>query len=277
MNQTVIGAAQFAPGEQLRQLLPKWRRALDPSAVPGLVYAQRGRDKRRVSQEDIAHRVGVSTRWYANLERGEPGTYSPAFLDRVAATLLLTAEQRAVLHMLVTGQEPDPPRIVPLGSKFASLRAIVNAQPWPAYVSDDAWDCLYSNEHHVRWFPHMRYESNIMLWPFLYEESKIQLVDWERDWARPMLAQLRAASARHPDNARLREIIQRVLAGSADARRLWEEEAEVHLHPDGDRRLMHVPFFDEPRMIEIVALTTLRGAGFRVMMLIPVDEMAARS
>ncbi|MET7402826.1 helix-turn-helix transcriptional regulator [Dactylosporangium sp. NPDC005572] len=259
----------------MRELLPKWRRSLDPNAVPGLVYGRQG--KRWVSQEDVAHRVGVSTRWYANLERGEPGTYSSTFLDRVAVTLLLSPEQRAVLYMLVTGQEPEPPRVVPLGPEFASLRAIVNAQPWPAYVSDDAWDCLLSNEHHVRWFPHLRHEPNIMLWPFLYEESKIQLINWERDWARPMLAQLRAASARHPDNARLQEIIRRILAGSADARRIWEDKAEVHLHPDGDRRLMHVPYFDEPRLIEIVALTTLRAAGFRVMMLVPADAMEARA
>ncbi len=268
--------AQLAPSEQLRDLVPRWRRRLKPSAIPGLFYESNIPKKKYVSQENVAHLVGVSTRWYANLERGEPGPYSTDFLDQVAAALRLSLEERAVLYMLATGQEPEPPRAVPVGPDFAGLRALVNAQPWPAYVSDDAWDCLFSNQHHLSWFPHLRHEPNIMLWPFLYAESKIQLIDWERSWARPMLAQLRAASARHPDNERLQEIIRRILTGSADARRIWDEGAEVHLHPDGDRRLMHVPDFDRPRLIEIVALTSLRATGFRLMMLLPVDEIEAR-
>ncbi|WP_432982889.1 helix-turn-helix domain-containing protein [Dactylosporangium sp. CA-233914] len=276
MDTATESAAQLTAGEQLRRLLPTWRRRLDPSAIPGLLYSRNSPQKKNVSQEDVAHLVGVSTRWYANLERGGPGPYSADFLDQVTVALRLSQEERAVLYLLATGQEPDPPRAVPVGENFVALRAIVNAQPWPAYVSDDAWDCLFSNEHHRSWFPHLKYEPNIMLWPFLYAESRLQLINWERDWARPMLAQLRAASARHPDNARLQGIIQRILNGSADARRIWEEKAEVHLHPDGDRRLMHVPHFDGPRVVEIVALTTLRAVGFRVMMLIPVDEIDAR-
>ncbi|MEV0132612.1 helix-turn-helix domain-containing protein [Dactylosporangium sp. NPDC050688] len=277
MDTTVVPAAQFAPGEQLRELLPKWRRRLDPGAVPGLLYGRKSPAKKHVSQEDVAHLIGVSTRWYANLERGEAGPYSIQFLDQVAAALRLSREERAVLYMLAAGHEPDRPRAVPVGDEFAGLRAIVAAQPWPAYVSDDAWDCQFSNELHQSWFPHLQHEPNIMLWPFLYAEAKLQLVNWERDWARPMLAQLRAANARHPDNVRLQEIIRRVLAGSADARRIWEEKAEVHLHPDGDRRLMHVPHFKKPRVVEIIALTALRAAGFRLMMLIPVDEMKVPS
>ncbi|MGI5243225.1 helix-turn-helix transcriptional regulator [Dactylosporangium sp. CA-139066] len=277
MEPTILIPANSAPGEQLHELLPKWRLRLDPNSVPGLVHGRNGKNRKYVTQEDVAHRVGFSTRWYANLERGVKGAYSLSFLDEVASILQLSAEERAVLYMLAAGHEPEPPRAVPVGPQFEALRAIVDAQPWPAYVSDDAWDCLFSNEDHLRWFPHLRYEPNIMLWPFLYKESRIQLINWERDWARPMLAQLRAASARHPDNARLQEIIQRILTGSPDARRIWDEKAEVHLHPDGDRRLMHVPYFSGPREIEIVALTTLRALGFRVMMLIPVDEMRARS
>jgi transcriptional regulator with XRE-family HTH domain len=233
--------------------------------------------RRFITQEDVARRVGVSTRWYANLERGEPNAYSAAFVDDVAATLQLSVDERAVLHLLATGQEPEPPRAVPVGPAFASLRAVVNAQPWPAYVSDDAWDCHFSNQHHLQWFPHLRYERNIMRWPFLYKEARRQLVQWERDWARPMLAELRAASARYPQNVRLQQVIQGILAGSPDARRIWHEKAEVHLHSDGDRRRLQVSCFSEPRLIEIVAMTTLRAGGFKVMMLVPVDEIGPRT
>ncbi|GAA1563620.1 hypothetical protein GCM10009827_101550 [Dactylosporangium maewongense] len=272
MNGTV-DTAELAPGEQLRQLLPQWRRRIRPKDIPGLLYGNASPTKKFLSQENVAHLTGVSVRWYADLERGRAAAYSEEFIKRLALALRLSREERAVLYMLVLGREPDPPRAIPVGEQFAALRTIVDAQPWPAYVSDDAWDVLFCNEHMARWFPHLDYEPNIMAWPFLYPESKLQLVNQLEVWYPPMLAQLRAAIARHPDNERLQEVIRQILEQNADARRIWDEDAEVHLHPDGDRRLMHVPDFDGPELVEIVAMTALRAVGFRVMMLIPVDRV----
>jgi hypothetical protein len=90
-----------------------------------------------------------------------------------------------------------------------------------------------------------------------------------------MLAQMRVAHAREPDNVRLANLIQEILSANEDARRMWESEPAVYVHPDGDRRKFYLPYHQEVITVEIVALAPLRATNVRVMILIPcrVTEM----
>ncbi|GAB1639657.1 helix-turn-helix transcriptional regulator [Krasilnikovia sp. MM14-A1259] len=257
------------PGIELARLVRSWRERLDPTGIPGLVTATRRR--KTVSQEEIARLIGVSAVWYGNLERGERVNYSDDFLDRTAYALRLSEPERMMLYLYAVGREPAARRRSTTVELTDVLQRIIESQPWPAYISDEAWDLVAYNQHMADWFPWVGYESNVMRWVFTYNEARQQLVDWETAWAPLMLAQMRVANARNPSNMRLANLIREICRVNPDARRLWEHETTVYVHPDGDHRRLHLPYHHQVKDIEIVALAPLRAANVRLMMLPPLD------
>jgi hypothetical protein len=120
-----------APGEHLARLVRTWRERLNPDSIAGLGAS--GRRKRTVSQEDMARLIDSSSHWYARLERGDrDANFSEDFLDRTSTALRLSVEE----------------------------------QPYPAYISDEAWDVVVFNKHMADWFPWVAIgnETNIMRW-----------------------------------------------------------------------------------------------------------------
>lgn len=257
------------PSAELARLVRSWRERLDPREIPGLIVGNSRRKKSRVSQEDMARFIGVSSVWYGKLERGERLHYSDDFLGRVAIALRLNDDERMTLYLYSVGREPAPRRRSSSLVVTKGLEKIVQEQPWPTYISDDAWDVVTYNSHAKEWFPWIDWENNVMRWVFTYPEAKQQLYNWGSDWAPLMLAQMRVAHAREPDNMRLADLIQEILDVSEDARRLWESAPAVYAHPDGDRRNFYLPYHQEVITIEIVALAPLRATNVRMMMLIP--------
>jgi transcriptional regulator with XRE-family HTH domain len=270
-DQRTPAAVDLSPRGELHRLMRGWRERLDPRSIPGL----RTERRRSLSQETVAHLVGASSLWYGRLERGEIGpSYSDDFLDRVAITLRLDDNERRVLYLLAVGREPVPRvrRLTPAVAR--TLHELVNAVPYPSWLSDPAWDVQVCNPAMRRWFPHLAYEQNIMRWVYCYPESRLQLANWAADWATPMLAQMRAALARWPANTRLAGLIDEALTVNGYARRLWHERPKVSLHPDGERRWLHLPFLHrrDPVQVEIVAATPMRSGDLRWVTLVPVDE-----
>lgn len=256
------------PSAELARLVRSWRERLDPREIPGLIIGN-SRRKKMVSQEDMARLIGVSNVWYGKLERGEQLHYSDDFLDRAAIALRLHDDERMTLYLYSVGREP-----VPRGRKSTvvvteSVERIVKQQPWPTYISDNAWDIVAYNLHAKEWFPWVDYESNVMRWVFTYPEARQQLYNWETDWAPFMLAQMRVANAREPHNMRLANLIREILRVNKHARHLWESEPTVYVHPDGDKRKFYLPYHQEVVEVELVALAPLRATNFRLMMLVP--------
>ena len=268
---------QLGPSAELSKLLRSWRERLDPRNIPGL-----GGDslrRRTVSQEMVAFLVGVTPAWYGKLERGErEPNYSQELLERVAYVLRLSDDERAVLYLHATARLPAP-RVRASGAGVINdtLTQLVAAQPWPAYISDQSWDMIVYNRHMAAWFPHLEYERNVMRWVFFYPASKLQLIDWDTAWAPPMLAQMRAAIARWPDNKRLSGLVREFLSVNERARDLWHTQPTVYVHPDGDRRKLNLPFEQSPRLVEIVALTPMRADDMRMIILVPVDESSQKA
>jgi transcriptional regulator with XRE-family HTH domain len=225
----------------------------------------------------MAHLVGVSPPWYGRLERGECApNYSDDFLDRVAYALQLNDDERTVLFRLAVGREPVPRVRVSSAVVGEIMRRVIDRQPWPAYISDQSWDVVVHNQHMADWFPHLAYERNIMRWVFFHPQSRLQLIDWETSWAPLMLAQMRAAHARWPNNDRLAHLIREAVTVNECARHMWNNEPMVYAHPDGDRRKLHLPFEQGVREIEIVAWMPMRADDMRVVMLLPVQDMPER-
>lgn len=262
-------AAAGDPRSELARLVRSWRERLNPNEIPGLV-SRYPRHRNVVSQEDMARLIGVSSVWYGKFERGGDAHYSDDFLDRTSIALRLNPDERMMLYLYSVGREPAT-RSRHRGSLIGGLTRVVHTQQVPTYISDDSWDIVEYNECAGKWFPWVVYERNLMRWVFTYPEARQQLHDWATDWAPLMLAQMRVASARQPDNTRLAELIREILDVNEDARALWEKNPSIYVHPDGDHRKMHVPNHDGLVTVEIVALSPLRDTNFRLVFLVP-DE-----
>lgn len=264
-------ATSDEPNHVLCRLLRSWRERLDPEQVT-TTRASRRR-KRTVSQEDVARLVGVSSVWYGRLERGERAGFSLDFLERTAQALRLNDAERAMLYLCAVGHEPRPRRGQPSPAVVTPMREIVDRQPWPAYVIDDAWQITYHNRHMGRWFPNLDADRgvNVIRWVVLDSDMRRRLCNWETDWVCPMLAQVRLAHARHPDHSRLADLVRGILDASATARRLWRDEPLVLAHFGRDKRRLYVPDRSDPIQVEVVKLASPRDVDTRLVMLIPVD------
>lgn len=256
-------------GPDLGRMLRRWREERDPAQIAGFVPRH---GHRRLTQADIGELTGVSERWYRALESGEAVQFSEQFLARVDRVLGLDDAQRVTLYLLSTGHGP-PSRDVHPARCEDGLRRMADGQPWPTYISDVAWDVLYINAEAQRHWPWMARDGNIMTWVLADPDARMQLIDWETTWARPMLAQLRMIAGHHRDHQRLQEVVADILDDNPTVQRLWEQDMTAYTHPDGDIRRLYMPALQPgPITIEVLALSPLRDRAIRVIHLVPLNE-----
>ncbi|MFJ2954651.1 hypothetical protein [Streptomyces sp. NPDC087270] len=149
----------------------------------------------------------------------------------------------------------------------ATAGFIDNQAPDPAVVTDVAWNMVGHNEPARLWLPGAVRAGNQMRWTFLSPEAREQLVDWERDWARPYLGQIRYEGGNHPKNEALRRLEREILAGSAAARRIWDRREMVD-HGDGALRRLKLPYHQGREVaVRTVALRPARSDRLRVIVL----------
>jgi transcriptional regulator with XRE-family HTH domain len=263
------GGSELAPGAQLHTFLVLWRERLDPQSIPWFAGSRRRRTT--VSQADMAYLIGVSEKWYAKLERGERLNYSEDFLDRVAGGLRLTDDERNLLYLLAKGRPAKPQARPSTAAVSPSLARVIEAQPWPAMITDRAWDVLVFNAAMAEWFPGIVRDRNVVLWILGHPAARLQLVDYETVWVPRTFDLLRAAAAWWPGDRRLAHILNEALRVNPLARKLWEDsEPLVYLHPDGDHRKVHPPGKgDEEIEVEVVACVPMRADDLLITMLIP--------
>jgi transcriptional regulator with XRE-family HTH domain len=237
-----------------------WRRRLDQPGAPAWAPHQR---RRTVSQEQVAQRIGCSTKWFARLELGHIENYSDNFIRQVGRALNLDRNETRLLYLLVNKEPPASGRRALRGS----LAPLLAAQLFPAYLSDPVWDLVGYNEQMRALFPWAAAQnSNVMRWVFTDPDARRRLYRWETEWAPQMLAQMRTELLRQPHNRRLRELTDEILRHSADARDLWEKPF-AYFDPDGERRSLYLPGHAEPREVEIHAMEPLRFPGYRLVVL----------
>jgi hypothetical protein len=76
-----------------------------------------------------------------------------------------------------------------------------------AYVCSPAGDVIAANDAFTQMFPSGGPPANMTEWALLSAEARDEvLLDWERDWAPHLLADLRLALARHPDHPDLQKL-----------------------------------------------------------------------
>ncbi len=256
-------------GQSLPELLRAWRKRVDPRTIRGLPWHERRGEG--LTQADVAWLAGRTPRWYGRLEQGRRANYSTDFLDKVSTALRLSRAERQILFVLAVGH---PPALAAVPAADAAeemdgtLQHFIDSlMPHPVVVTDVAWNMIGHNESARRWFPGAIREANQMRWTFLSPEAREQLVNWEDDWARPYLGQIRYERGNHPKNEALRLLERDILAGAPDARRIWDRWEMVD-HGDGALRRVKLPYHRGREVaVRTVALRPARSDRLRVIAL----------
>jgi transcriptional regulator with XRE-family HTH domain len=94
---------------------------------------------RPLPQVEVAAEVGMSERWYRDLERGATPRLDARTLTALAGALRLCADERATLFLFAAGGEPFPAVSPADGADLTPLRRLLDLQPaQPAYLTDNA-------------------------------------------------------------------------------------------------------------------------------------------
>jgi transcriptional regulator with XRE-family HTH domain len=264
---------------ELAVFLRTRRERLTPAKV-GL--PERGRSRRTpgLRREEVAELAGVSVDYVVRLEQGRGLHPSPQVLEALADALRLTEDERAYLFALAAPRPAarssrsavesaaDPP---PADS--ATVRLVRDLSPLPAMLIDHRFDLL-------AWNPEMaalllldpsletaRERPNVIELCLFNPELPEFYLDRERV-IREAIADLRAAWASHPHDARLAALIDDWCARDAGFARLWERR-DVRVNGRGVKQLLHPQV--GPLTVEFEVLTPLPDPAHRLVIYRAVD------
>ncbi|MEV0445511.1 helix-turn-helix domain-containing protein [Streptomyces spectabilis] len=253
----------------ITRMLRTWRKRQDPRAVPGFTERYGQRSRKGLTQLDMALLTGMSEGWYRKLETGVEENYSNDLLDRVARILDLNEAERIHLYYFAAGREPAPIRRPDPSHLDPTVAALVHQQIWPTYTFGPDWDIRVYNKLAGQEFPWIKHGANVMVWALSYPEARLQLIDWEESWAKPMASQLRLAVRANPDNKRLAEVMQEIRERDETARKILDEDLTAITHPDGDRRKLHLPNREGEFEVEFVTFARLLNSTRLMIVMLP--------
>jgi transcriptional regulator with XRE-family HTH domain len=227
----------------VREFLQTRRARLTPQRA-GII----GGGRRRVSglrREEVATLAGVSTDYYAKMERGTLAGVSPEVLDGVARALQLDEAETEHLHDLARAARPAP---LPSRARATSatvrpslqrlLDAITGA---PAWVTNPRRDTLATNALGRALLAPMLDDpasgGNNARFTFLSPAARIFYPDWEHG-ADNIVASMRSAAGRNPHDKDLTDLIGELVTRS-DAFRLRWSAHNVRFHRTGIKRIRH--------------------------------------
>lgn len=225
---------------QLADFLRRRREALQPEDV-GL-----GRGSRRraagLRREEVALLAAMSTDYYARIEQGRGPQPSPPMLAAIARALRLRQDEHDHLFLLA-GHTP-PSRTTRSEHVSPALLRVLDRLDTPAEVKTDLSETLAQNALAVAAFgDDTGHEgpSRSLVYRWFVEpdgRGRHHEADHER-LSRAYVANLRRARARHPEDARGAELVDRLLERSAEFRALWAEHDVAPRPDDALKRYLH--------------------------------------
>jgi transcriptional regulator with XRE-family HTH domain len=207
-----------------------------------------GGGRRRVSglrREEVAMLAGVSTDYYAKMERGMLAGVSPEVLDALARALQLDDAEAEHLRDLARAAGPAPLRPRPRAPETAvrpSLQRLLDAiTDAPAWVANPRSDILAVNAlGRALLAPVLddpANQRNNARFTFFNPASRIFYPDWEHG-ADSLVASFRSAAGRNPHDKPLTDLIGELVTRS-DAFRIRWSAHNVRVHRSGAKRIHH--------------------------------------
>lgn len=228
---------------EVREFLRTRRARLTPQRA-GVI----GGARRRVTglrREEVATLAGVSTDYYAKMERGTLAGVSPEVLDAVARALQLDEAETEHLHDLARSAGPAPRRTRSRAASATvrpSLQRVLDAITGaPAWVTNPRKDTLATNALGRALLAPMledpASDGNNARFTFLNPAARMFYPDWEHG-ADSIVASMRSAAGRNPHDKPLTDLIGELVTRSDEFRYRWSAH-DVRFHRAGSKRIRH--------------------------------------
>ena len=184
----------------------------------------------------------MSVDYYIRLEQARGPRPSRQMIAAICRALRLSPDEAAYLHHLageVPGPLPGPVRDVRPGL----LHLLDRLDDTPAMICDAKYDVLAWNAMAaalIADFSALPPGERNIIWRFFTDPDVRGRhdADGARRFARESVADLRAAAARYPRDAGVRQLVDRLLAASAGFGDLWAER-DVQARRSARKRLRH--------------------------------------
>ncbi|MHA7264680.1 helix-turn-helix domain-containing protein [Arthrobacter sp. TMN-37] len=229
----------------IRDFLASRRAKLRPEQV-GLPAGSRRRVP-GLRREEVAVLAGVSTEWYARLEKGNISGVSDDVLKAVSRALQLDDEECLYLFELARAARPArrAPRRADAGVAPSVQWLLDSMTLSAAFVCNGRLDVVASNPLgralHAPMFAGgssaTNGSANFARFHFLEPAAREFVVNWE-DGAAATAALLRAEAGRDPNNRSLRELVGELSTLSREFRTLWASH-DIRFRHEGVKRLRH--------------------------------------
>ncbi|MEV5356998.1 helix-turn-helix transcriptional regulator [Streptomyces sp. NPDC052693] len=235
----------MTPATGLGPMIRMWRDRLPPSAA-GLPVAH-GRRAAGLRREELADLAGVSVDYIVRLEQGRATTPSASVVASLARALHLSIAERDHLYRLAKLVPPDkgtvsdhlPPGVQRVLARLGEVPAAVFAADWHLLWWNRGWAALLGDPSTAP--PRLR---NFARERFPVDDGPARLALWPVTETDPdatdaaVVADLRRATGRYPQDNRLATLIRELNAGNARFAKLWAS-GQVAAHREDHKTIQH--------------------------------------
>jgi transcriptional regulator with XRE-family HTH domain len=234
--------------KDVREFLMSRRSRITP-AQAGLPAYGGTRRVAGLKREEVAMLAGVSTEYYARLERGNLRGVSDSVLDSLASTLQLDEAERA--HLLDLARSAAPSTAAGTRQKRQGVspsveRLLTGMTGIPAYVRNSRMDILAANPLCFALYTGIlgpgTLPLNLARFMFLDTRARDFFVEWET-LADDLTAALRVEVGRHPHDRVLNALIGDLATGSDEFPVRWARH-NVRFHRSA-RKTLRCPLIGE--------------------------------
>jgi transcriptional regulator with XRE-family HTH domain len=248
---------------EIREFLATRRARISPQQAGLATYGRRRVPGLR--REEVAVLAGVSTDYYAQLERGNLTGVSDSVLDAIARALQLDEAEHAHLHDLARAPNTTPhtrrrpaqkqqirPVVQRILDGMTALPAIVLNGRLDLLAANRLGRALYSPAYDGSARP-----VNLARFTFLNPRATQLYPNWD-DAANTTVAMLRSDAGRNPYDRRLSDLIGELSTRSETFRNRWAAH-NVRLHRAGAKQFHHPVVGDLSLAYEVMQLTADTG------------------
>jgi transcriptional regulator with XRE-family HTH domain len=230
--------------KDVREFLMSRRSRITP-AQAGLPAYGGTRRVAGLKREEVAMLTGVSTEYYARLERGNLRGVSESVLESLAAALQLDEAERA--HLLDLAKAAAPSRASGTRRVRAEVRPSVERilagmTGTPAYVRNSRMDVVAANSVCFALYAGILSPDtlplNLARFMFLDPRSRDFFLEWDT-LADDLAAALRTEAGRNPHDRALNSLIGDLATGSTEFSTRWARH-NVRFHRSA-RKTLHNP------------------------------------